>query len=154
MIKIGTVFTIHSKFEKNVSHHQSMLNPVVFIGLAITSLCYFVAGEIPAKAFLAGYMLFSLDVMIMAYIGHLVVKVITSRSKADKKIKNTIMFLGLIKLLFVFGALYYFICEVNYPPSFLFIGCLISLVWTIAILSYEYSKHLKKTIPNIPCYQI
>ncbi len=131
-----------------------MLNPVVFIGAIITSLCYFVAGEIPAKAFLAGYMLFSLDVMIMAYIGHLVIKVITSRNKADKKIKNTIMFLGLIKLLFVFGALYYFICEAHYPASFLFIGCLISLIWTIAILSYEYSKHLKNSIPNIPCYQV
>ena len=137
-----------------MTNHKSMLNPVIFVGVSLTSLCYLAAGELAARAILAGYMLFSLDVMIMAYIGHLVIQVITSKSEANKRVRNTILFLGLIKLLFVFGALYYFLCEVKYPASFLFIGCLVSLIWTIAILSYEYAKHLKKTIPNIPCYQV
>ena len=154
MIGIVTIFSTTRELETTMTNHKSMLSPVVLLGAIITATCYFAAGKLAAKAFLAGYMLFSLDVIIMAYIGHLVIKVITSAQGTNKKIKNTIMFLGLIKLLFVFGALYYFICEALYPTSFLFIGCLTSLIWTIAILSFEYSKHLKTSLPNIPCYQV
>ena len=137
-----------------MQHHKTTITPVTVVGSLLSALCFYIAGEQAARAFLAGYILFSVDVILMAYIGHLIIQVIVKKTPENKKMKNKILILGLIKLVFVFGSLYLCITELHLPESYLFAGCLVSLIWVIGILCFEYSKHLKTNLPNIPCYQV
>lgn len=115
----------------------------IFISLAISNF----QETKEAGSFLFGYGLYAMNFFLMSVIGGMVV----SRLKASDKPTDgasglVIVFLALIKLVVLFGCLYYAIVTIELPKIMLGLGALSGLIVTSLMSSRSYLRTAKPQV--------
>ena len=117
---------------------------LIISALILTGGVYFFLPLKDVFAVLAGFGLFSANILALSYISGLVINIIAHSNPSPKSSssQNIAILLGSGKFLLLFGALYVFIAIVGLSGLYLFIGSLLALILIAFWMSINYLKYL------------